>query len=171
MIYVRKSYINFVLSNPESYFSLVTTICNPIKCDLVQGGDKGLVVRTTLTTGKHCTMKEQSSEVDHLLKSVLVPSFPPNRSQWKKLEIALKFINKSKAEVVRKKSEDDERKEEDNTCLKAREVEDKKRRSSDLELLREQRRQQTEPPPKKKMKVIGKSDSFLKLLGSVGQIM
>ena len=41
MNYISQSYIKFaVLSipwNPESYFSLVTTICNPIKCDLVQG--------------------------------------------------------------------------------------------------------------------------------------
>ena len=36
------------------------------------------------------------NDLEHLLSTILVPSFPPNRSQWKKLEIALKFINKSK---------------------------------------------------------------------------
>ena len=118
-------------------------------------------------------MKE--AEVDHLLQTVLVPSFPPNRSQWKKLELALKFINKSKAEVVRKKSLDlggktpFSQKDEDRFCLAAREVEDKKR-MADLELLKEQRLQQNEPPSKK-LKILGKSDSFSKLLGSVGHIM
>ena len=36
------------------------------------------------------------SDLDGLLHSVLIPSIPPNRSQWRKLELALKFINKSK---------------------------------------------------------------------------
>jgi len=113
--------------------------------------------------------------VDHLLQTVLVPSFPPNRSQWKKLELALKFINKSKAEVVRKKSLDlggkttFSQKDEDRFCLAAREVEDKKR-MADLELLKEQRLHQNEPPSKK-LKILGKSDSFSKLLGSVGHII
>ena len=35
-------------------------------------------------------------DIDHLLLTVLLPSFPPNRSQWKKLEHALNFINKSR---------------------------------------------------------------------------
>ena len=37
-----------------------------------------------------------ANDLEHLLSTILVPSFPPNRSQWKKLENALKFINKSK---------------------------------------------------------------------------
>ena len=45
-------------------------------------------------------MPENSAEVEDLLKSVLVPSFPPNRSQWKKLELAMKFIKLSKQSVA-----------------------------------------------------------------------
>jgi len=42
--------------------------------------------------------KENPEEVENLLKTVNVPSTgPPNRSQWRKLELAMKFINKSKA--------------------------------------------------------------------------
>ena len=43
--------------------------------------------------------KENLYEVDHLLQTVIVPAFPPNRSQWRKLEIAMEFINKSKNSV------------------------------------------------------------------------
>ena len=49
-------------------------------------------------------MSSTTRDVDHILHSVLVPSFPPNTSQWRKLELAMKFINKSKAEAVRKRS-------------------------------------------------------------------
>ena len=42
---------------------------------------------------------EITNEVDHLLHTVLVPAFQPNRSQYRKLEIAIKFINKSKNSV------------------------------------------------------------------------
>ena len=117
-----------------------------------------------------------SAEVDHLLKSLLVPSFPPNRSQWKKLELALKFIKKSKAQVVRNRSKElggktaFTEKDENKACLAAREAEDKKRVSADLELSTEQRLHQNEPP-RKKLKMLGKSESFSKLLGTVGQIM
>jgi hypothetical protein len=38
---------------------------------------------------------EDRDTVEHLLRTVLVPSYPPNRSQWRKLELAMKFINKS----------------------------------------------------------------------------
>ena len=47
--------------------------------------------------------KENLDEVEHLLQTVLVPAFPPNRSQWRKLEIAMKFINKSKNSVKQTK--------------------------------------------------------------------
>ena len=41
--------------------------------------------------------KEKPEEVENLLKTVNVPTTgPPNRSQWRKLELAMKFINKSK---------------------------------------------------------------------------
>ena len=48
-------------------------------------------------------MPPNEQEVDVILQSLLVPHFPPNRSQWRKLELALKFIQKSKtsAAVVR----------------------------------------------------------------------
>ena len=39
---------------------------------------------------------EERDTVEHLLRTVLVPSYPPNRSQWRKLKLALKFINSSK---------------------------------------------------------------------------
>ena len=34
--------------------------------------------------------------VDKILQTLLVPSFPPNRSQWRKLELAMEFIKKSR---------------------------------------------------------------------------
>ena len=40
---------------------------------------------------------DHQTDIDHLLLTVLLPSFPPNRSQWKKLEHALNFINKSRS--------------------------------------------------------------------------
>ena len=39
---------------------------------------------------------ENEGNVDELLNTLRIPAIPPNRSQWKKLEIAVKFINKSK---------------------------------------------------------------------------
>ena len=122
---------------------------------------------------------KNSTEVEGLLKSVLVPSFPPNRSQWKKLELAMKFINNSKAVVERKRSQDhgtkSTQKEEDKVrkelSLSTREVDNKKRVSADLELLREQRQNHNEAQPSKKLKVLGKRDSLSKLLGTVGHIM
>ena len=47
--------------------------------------------------------KENPEEVDEILKTVIPPSNrnPPNRSQWRKVELAMKFINKSKAEADR----------------------------------------------------------------------
>ena len=41
-------------------------------------------------------MPPNPADVDNILQTILVPSFPPNRSQWRKLDLALKFINKSK---------------------------------------------------------------------------
>ena len=47
--------------------------------------------------------KENPEEVENLLKTVQVPTTgPPNRSQWRKLELAMKFINKSKPEADNK---------------------------------------------------------------------
>ena len=126
-------------------------------------------------------MSKNPADVEDLLKSVLVPSFPPNRSQWKKLELAMKFINKSKAEVERRRSDDHggklstQRDEEkvlrQELNLSAGEVDHKKRLSTDLELLREQRQNHNEPRPSKKLKVLGKRDSLSKLLGTVGHFM
>ena len=39
---------------------------------------------------------DDDTNVHDLLNTLLVPAYPPNRSQWKKLELALKFINMSK---------------------------------------------------------------------------
>ena len=49
-------------------------------------------------------MSPNPADVDQLLQTILVPSFPPNRSQWRKLEIAMKFINKSKTSSSQTKS-------------------------------------------------------------------
>ena len=51
-------------------------------------------------------MPPNPADVDKILQTILVPSFPTNRSQWRKLDLALKFINKSKhsATQTRKKS-------------------------------------------------------------------
>ena len=127
------------------------------------------------------TKNSAEEEVEDLLKTVLVPSFPPNRSQWKKLELAMKFINKSKAEVERRRSDDhggklSTQREEEKVLrqelnLSAGEVDHKKRLSTDLELLREQRQNHNEPQPSKKLKVLGKRDSLSKLLGTVGHFM
>ena len=45
--------------------------------------------------------------VDELLNTLRIPAFPPDRSQWRKLEIAVNFINKSKhcAEQTRARKE------------------------------------------------------------------
>ena len=40
--------------------------------------------------------EETCDNIEQLLLTILVPSYPPNRSQWKKLENALKFIKKSR---------------------------------------------------------------------------
>ena len=50
--------------------------------------------------------KENPEEVDEILKTVIPPSNrnPPNRSQWRKVELAMKFINKSKAEAEKQKA-------------------------------------------------------------------
>merc|ERR1712079_216339 len=46
-------------------------------------------------------MKEyQSGEVKGLLETLSVPHNPPNRSQWRKLELAVKFIHKSKQSAI-----------------------------------------------------------------------
>jgi hypothetical protein len=38
----------------------------------------------------------ETGTIDDLMHSVLIPSFQPTRSQWKKIENALRFINNSK---------------------------------------------------------------------------
>ena len=38
-------------------------------------------------------------KVDDLLSTLRIPVYPPDRKQWKKLELAVKFINKSKTSV------------------------------------------------------------------------
>ena len=50
--------------------------------------------------------KENPEEVEEILKTVIPPSNrnPPNRSQWRKVELAMKFINKSKAEAEKQKA-------------------------------------------------------------------
>ena len=50
---------------------------------------------------------EEDTNVHDLLNTLLVPTYPPNRSQWKKLELALKFINMSKQSAKESKSSSD----------------------------------------------------------------
>lgn len=40
--------------------------------------------------------QQHPEDVQGILNTLLVPMDPPNRSQWRKLELAMKFINKSK---------------------------------------------------------------------------
>merc|ERR1712227_675739 len=47
-------------------------------------------------------MKDEN--LDKILETVLVPSQPPLRSQWRKLELALNFINKSKKSINQNKN-------------------------------------------------------------------
>ena len=71
-------------------------------------------------------MMEHKGNVDELLNTLLIPNFPPNRSQWRKLELALKFINISKncAEKrrVRKESLKIEPKEPELLIVKQRNI-------------------------------------------------
>ena len=48
---------------------------------------------------------EEDTNVKDLLNTLLVPTYPPNRSQWKKLELALKFINMSKQSAKETRTE------------------------------------------------------------------
>ena len=47
--------------------------------------------------------KHECEDVQALLNTLLVPLDPPNRSQWRKLELAMKFINISKQSVANSK--------------------------------------------------------------------
>jgi hypothetical protein len=42
---------------------------------------------------------DQEGSVDDLLSKLKIPVHPPDRSKWRKLEIAVKFIGKSKTSV------------------------------------------------------------------------
>ena len=46
------------------------------------------------------TQHQQPEDVQGILNTLLVPMDPPNRSQWRKLELAMKFINISKQSVA-----------------------------------------------------------------------
>ena len=48
-------------------------------------------------------MSREPGNVQDILTTLLVPMEPPNRSQWKKLELAMKFIHLSKESVARTK--------------------------------------------------------------------
>eukprot|EP00090_Calanus_glacialis_P022320 TRINITY_DN34454_c0_g1_i1.p1 TRINITY_DN34454_c0_g1~~TRINITY_DN34454_c0_g1_i1.p1 ORF type:complete len:140 (-),score=41.94 TRINITY_DN34454_c0_g1_i1:119-502(-) len=47
---------------------------------------------------------DEDTNVHDILNTLLVPTYPPNRSQWRKLELALKFINVSKKSAKQSKS-------------------------------------------------------------------
>eukprot|EP00092_Neocalanus_flemingeri_P042796 GFUD01046940.1.p1 GENE.GFUD01046940.1~~GFUD01046940.1.p1 ORF type:complete len:127 (-),score=34.86 GFUD01046940.1:117-497(-) len=57
---------------------------------------------------------EEDTNIHDLLHTLLVPTFPPNRSQWKKLELALKFINLSKQSAKQSKTPPDKPKAKKN---------------------------------------------------------
>merc|ERR1712110_451025 len=46
------------------------------------------------------TQHQHPEDVQGILNTLLVPMDPPNRSQWRKLELAMKFINISKQSVA-----------------------------------------------------------------------
>ena len=46
------------------------------------------------------TQNQHPEDVQGILNTLLVPMDPPNRSQWRKLELAMKFINISKQSVA-----------------------------------------------------------------------
>ena len=46
----------------------------------------------------------EEGNVDELLSTLRIPVYPPDRSQWRKLELAMKFINISKTSVEQTKS-------------------------------------------------------------------
>ena len=45
----------------------------------------------------------RQDNIQDILDSVKIPCQPPNKSQWKKLEIAIKFINASKKSAEQKR--------------------------------------------------------------------
>ena len=47
---------------------------------------------------------ESSTNIQDILESVKIPSHPPNKSQWKKLELAVKFINISKSSAAARRA-------------------------------------------------------------------
>ena len=49
----------------------------------------------------------QEGKIDELLSSLKIPMNPPDKSQWRKLELAMRFINKSRcsAKETRKRKE------------------------------------------------------------------
>merc|ERR1712025_192095 len=53
---------------------------------------------------EHCgltvSMSRDREDIQGILNTLLVPMEPPNRSQWKKLELAMKFIKLSKQSVA-----------------------------------------------------------------------
>ena len=51
--------------------------------------------------------RDEDTNIHDLVNTLLVPTYPPNRSQWKKLELALKFINISKQSAKESKSSSD----------------------------------------------------------------
>ena len=66
---------------------------------------------------------KEDPTVHDLLQTILVPSYPPNRSQWRKLELALKFINLSKKSARDAKTESNgekKRKVEKHKCQNMR---------------------------------------------------
>lgn len=46
------------------------------------------------------TTVDTVGSIQDILQTVKVPCYPPNKSQWKKLELAVKFINISKTSAA-----------------------------------------------------------------------
>ena len=46
------------------------------------------------------TTVDKVGRIQDILETVKVPCYPPNKSQWKKLELAVKFINISKTSAA-----------------------------------------------------------------------
>ena len=45
-----------------------------------------------------------ADNVEDLLNKLRIPAYPPDRSKWRKLEIAIKFIEKSKTSAEQSKT-------------------------------------------------------------------
>lgn len=100
----------FAVLRPSSNFVVVLQFSGTFNRDGPEHTD-------TPTHRQTQTMSREPANIHGILNTLLVPMEPPNRSQWKKLELAMKFIHLSKQSVVRRKSSQVFHKEKRNFLL------------------------------------------------------